>query len=195
MSWEETVRRSSVIRESHRENLISDLRNKPDFHWLVGVPNRFCDRLQGDFFEEFPVIYLDSSSKPKSQWRTVMVVNNTCDLPSGRSPFVSVAPVFGLAKFLEYVARNRKAQGLANFEKDLRKNQISELLFIPALRGFADGALVRLDMICSVPASFLDEAVSHKTRCASFSQTGFYALLMKLTHHLTRMESAEVSRD
>jgi len=195
MSWEETVRQSSVIRETHRETLISDLRDRPDFQWLLSAPNRFCDRLQGDFFEKFPVSYIDPSEKPVLQRRTVMVVNNTCDLPPGRSTLVSVAPVFDFAKFLENTATARKAGAMANFEKDLRKNQISELLFIPALQGFADGALVRLDMICSVPMPFLEEAVSQKTRCASFSQNGFYTLLMKLTHHLTRMESTEVSRD
>lgn len=62
------------------------------------------------------------------------------------------------------------------------------------LKGFSNGALVRLDMICSVPMPFVEEAVSRGARIGSFSQSGFYTLLMKLTHHLTRMESGEVSR-
>jgi hypothetical protein len=123
-----------------------------------------------------------------------MVINNTCDLPPGRNSFVSVAPVFDLGKFLEAKAKSQTSDALANFEKDLRKNQISELLFVPTLKGFPNGALVRLDMICSVPMTFLEEGVSRQTRCASFTQNGFYILLMKLTQHLTRMESDEVER-
>jgi hypothetical protein len=183
-----------VISEQHRESLISNLRDKPDFNWLVGGPNGHTDRLQGDFFETFPVIYLDPAEKPVSKRQTVMVINNTCDLPPGRSKFVSVAPIFDLGRFLEGQAKVRKADSLENFEKDLRKNQISELLFIPTMKGFSNGALVRLDMICSVPMPFLEEAVARGARCASFSQSGFYVLLMKLTHHLTRMESDEVAR-
>lgn len=194
MKWEETVRRSSVIREDHRESLIADLRDKPDFKWLVGVPNHLTDRLQGDFLEAFPVSYIDPAEKPLVKRQTVMVINNTCDLPPGRSQMVSVAPVFDLGKFLEARAKARGADSVANFEKDLRKHQISELLLIPTLKGFSNGALVRLDMICTVPMLFLEQAVTQGTRCASFSQSGFYVLLMKLTHHLTRMESDEVSR-
>jgi hypothetical protein len=194
VKWEETVRRSSVIRENHRESLIADLRDKPDFNWLVGTPNRFTDRLQGDFLESFPVSFIDPAEKPVVKRQTVMVINNSCDLPPGRSNVVSVAPVFDLAKFLAARAKAQKADSLANFEKDLRKNQITHLLFVPVLRGFANGALVRLDMVCSVPTTFLEEAVSRGTRCASFSQSGFYVLLMKLTHHLTRMESDAVAR-
>lgn len=166
MTWEETVRRSSVIREAHRESLIADLRDRQDFKWLVGTPNRHTDRLQGDFFENFPVSYLDPAARPVTQRRTVMVINNTCDLPPGRSKFVSVAPVFDLAKFLEGQAKHRKPDALANLEKDLRKNQISELLVIPTIKGFSNGALVRLDMICTVPMTFLVEAVARNARCA-----------------------------
>lgn len=194
MKWEDTVRRSSVIREQHRESLISDLQDKPNFNWLVGDPHHSIDRLQGDFLETFPVSYIDPEEKPVTKRQTVMLINNTCDLPPGRSQFVSVAPVFDLGKYLEGRAKVRKTESLTNFEKDLRKNQITDLLFIPRLRGFVNGALVRLDMICSVPTIFLEQGISRSTRAASFSQTGFYVLLMKLTHHLTRTESDEVVR-
>ena len=194
MNWEETVRRSSVIREQHRESLIAGLRNRQDFNWLLGAPNRSFDRLQGDFFETFPVSYLDPQAQPATNRRTVMIVNNTCDLPANRSTFVSVAPVVDLGSFLKALEKRRKPEALANFEKTVRENNVCELLFLPTLKGFPNGALVRLDMICSVAMSLLEEAVRRGTRCASFTQNGFYVLLMKLTYHLTRIESDEVTR-
>ena len=195
MIQEEAVRRSSVIPKDRQESLISDLRKIPDFSWLVGAPNRYIEKLQGDFISSFPVCYIDPKQEPVLSRRSVMIVNNTCDLPEGQGNFVSVAPVFDFNKYIESQTGKKSAEALKNHEADLRKNQISHLFFIPHISGFADGALVRLDMICTVPISFLNEAVSSGLRIGSFTQNGFYVLLMKLTQHLTRRESEEVSRN
>jgi len=39
-----------------------------------------------------------------------------------------------------------------------------------------------------------EEALTERRRLASFSQNGFYFLLIKLTNHIARMETAEVAR-
>jgi len=195
MILEEVVRCSSVIPKERQESLISDLRKITDFSWLVGAPNRYTDKLQGDFISSFPVCYIDPELEPVVSRRTVMIINNTCDLPEGRGNFVSVAPAFDFKKYIESQAGKRTTESLKNYEADLRKNQISELVFIPQITGFSDGVIVRLDWICSVPISFLNEAVSSGSRIGSFTQNGFYVLLMKLTCHLTRQESPEVSRN
>lgn len=107
---------------------------------------------------------------------------------------VSVAPLLDLEKYLQSKAGKLDASSLANHERDIRHNQISELLYVPHLPGFTSGAIVRLDMVCSVASSYLQEAVNHNRRIASFTQSGFYLLLMKITYHFTRSESLEVSR-
>jgi hypothetical protein len=195
MIQEEAVRRSSVIPKEKQESLISDLRRIPDFSWLVGAPNPHVEKLQGDFLASFPVCYINSKLEPAVARKSVMIINNTCDLPDGRGSFVSVAPVIDFKKYIESQAGKRTTESLRNHEADLRKNQISELFFIPQITGFADGAIVMLNKICSVPASFLNEAVSNGARIGSFTQNGFYVLLIKLTHHLTRRESEDVSRN
>jgi hypothetical protein len=124
-----------------------------------------------------------------------MIVNNSCDLVPGRAGFVTVAPVFDLGKYLQAESRRRSQESLANYQREIRHNQISELFYFPGIRGFEVGAIVRLGMLCSVAASHLDDSVNTDSRVTSFTQTGFYVLLMKLTHHLTRSETSEVRRD
>lgn len=195
MNFEETVRSSSVIKEEHKETLVSSLRKIPDFSWLLGLSHPDPDPLQGDFFPAFPVVYLKPDGSISQNHRTVMVVNNTCDLPSGHSTMITVAPVFDLEKFLFSQAGKRSHEALVNFERDIRYNQISQLLYVPEVRGFPSGAIIRLDMMCSVAANFLERAVQTGSRIASFTQNGFYVLLMKLTYHLTRTENSEVTRN
>jgi len=195
VNFQEAVHSSSVIREEHKHSLSERLRSIPEFSWLVGLPNEFTDRLQGDFFREFPIVYLKPTGEVVNGRKPVMILNNTCDLPAGRSTMVSVASVFDLERYMQAQSGRRNPQSLADYERDIRHNRISELLFIPNLPGFSTGAIVRLDMVCSVAATFLAVAVEKGGRLASFTQNGFYLLLMKLTYHLTRIESVEVSRN
>ena len=194
MNFDDAVRTSPVIRDEHRDALLEHLKRIPEFSWLVGLPNRHIDRLQGDFIGEFPIVFLRPDGSALSKRRPVMVINNTCDLPDGQSSFVSVAPVLDLEKYLLTQSGKREHNSLANYERDIRKNKVTNLFYIPHLPGFHKGAIVRLDMICSVSSELLAQAVSHGNRLASFTQSGFYLLLMKLNYHFVRSESAEVSR-
>ena len=195
MNFAEAVRRSSSIRDEHKESLIHYLRKIPDFSWMLTRPNSVTDRLQGDFFGEFPVVYLKPDGSTASRKQTVMLINNTCDLPHGRSSFVTVAPAFDFARYLQRQQGKKSADAMMNHIRDLRHNQISELLYVPGVQGFDEGVIVRLDMMCSVAAEILDEAVCRDRRVASFSQNGFYVLLTKLIHHLGRMESPDAQRN
>ena len=195
MNFEEAVKGSSVVQEEHKETLVSNLRKIPDFSWLTGLPHQSFDRLQGDFFSSFPIVYLRPNGGVLQNRKTVMVINNTCDLPPGRNTMVTVAPVFDLEKFLILQTGKRTPDALADYERDVRHNQICELLYVPHLQDFPNGAIIRLDRMCSVASDFLESAVQNGSRIASFTQNGFYVLLMKLTYHLTRTESSEVTRN
>jgi len=194
VNFEEAAEKSSVIRTDHRVSFIECLRKIPDFSWTVGQPNSYFDRVQGDFFKEFPVVYLNPAGDPVASRKHVMLVNNSCDLPPERTSMVTVAAVFDFAKYLKSLDGRRSPEAIKNHARDVRENQISELLFIPTLAGFSEGAIVRLDQLCSVGYALLDQAVKAGSRIASFTQSGLYVLLLKLTHHLTRPESSEVVR-
>ena len=187
-------RYAKIIPEEHQPALRKCLKKIPDFSWLLSEPHSDQDRLQGDLLREFPTVFLDDTATPRSARFTVMILNNTCDLPEGRLDFVTAAPVVDFQKYLEYEEPKRSPQSLQDYARSIRNNDKTELMYLPKITGFDHGALVLLHLVCSVSAKVYHEALRAGKRVASFSQVGFYFLLIKLTTHLARAESTDVSR-
>jgi hypothetical protein len=187
-------RYAKIIPEEHQPALRKCLKKIPDFSWLLSEPHSDQDRLQGDLLREFPTVFLDDTATPRSARFTVMILNNTCDLPEGRLDFVTAAPVVDFQKYLEYEEPKRSPQSLEDYAHSIRNNDKTELMYLPKITGFDHGALVLLHLVCSVSAKVYHEALRAEKRVASFSQVGFYFLLIKLTTHLARAESTDVSR-
>src|ERR1041385_4964193 len=103
-------RYTRIIPKEHIPALSRDLKKIPDFSWLLGQPHREIERLQGDLLKEFPTVVLDDDAKPRCRDFTVMILNNTCDLPDGRLDFVTAAPIVDFNKYLEF-ERTRRSQG------------------------------------------------------------------------------------
>jgi hypothetical protein len=201
-------RYATIIPEEHLPALERNLKRIPDFSWVIGRPHEDIARLQGDLLVDFPTVFLDEASAPRSRQFTVMILNNTCDLPDDRLDFVTAAPVVDFNNYLEF-ERERRFHGKTNVEDSekrrvedslqefgrvLRNNDKTEILYLPPFSEFRHGALVLLHMVCSVSAKLYHDALRQSRRIASFTQTGFYFLLIKLTTHLARAETIEVVR-
>jgi len=200
-------RYTRIIPKEHVPALTRDLKKVPDFSWLLAQPHREIKRLQGDLLKDFPTVILDNDAKPRCQNFTVLILNNTCDLPDDRLDFVTAAPVVDFNKYVEF-ERNRRFKNLITdsdksraedsiqeLARTLRNNNKTEILFLPSFGEFEHGALVLLHLVCSVSANVYREAVGTGRRLASFTQTGFYFLLMKLTTHVARAETTQVVRE
>lgn len=185
---------SSIIPEEHLPALTNCLRKIPDFTWLLAQPHPELDRLQGDLLKDFPTVCLDNTGNPRSHRFTVMVLNNSCDLPEGRVDFVTAAPVVDFNKYLEFERKKRSEESLRGYAEAIRKNDKTELFYLPPFNGFPHGAIVLLHLVCSVSASIYRGALEGGNRVASFTQPGFYFLLIKVTTHLARPESEEATR-
>ena len=187
-------RYSRVIPEEHQPALRSSLKKIPDFSWLLAPPHPTEDRLQGDLVRDFPTVFLDDLSAPRFRKFTVMILNNTCDLPNDRLDFVTAAPVVDFQHYLDFEKNRRSQESLDGYAKSIRSNDKTELFYLPAFTGFENGALVLLHLVCSVSAKVYRKALRAGQRVSSFSQIGFYFLLIKLTTHLARAETTEVTR-
>jgi len=196
-----------IIPKEHVPALTRDLKKVPDFSWLLAQPHREIERLQGDLLKDFPTVVLDNDAKPRCRNFTVLILNNTCDLPDDRLDFVTAAPVVDFNKYVEF-ERNRRLKSLTTdsdksraedsvqeLARTLRNNNKTEILFLPRFGEFEHGALVLLHLVCSVSANVYREALRNGRRLASFTQTGFYFLLMKLTTHIARAETTQVVRE
>ena len=201
-------RYATIIPEEHHPALTRNLKRIPDFSWLIVLPHPQIERPQGDVLADFPTVFLDEKGLPRSRQFTVMILNNTCDLPDDRLDFVTAAPIVDFNEYLEF-ERKRRFRGkdaveesdkkriedsLQEFGRVLRNNDKTEILYLPPFLDFTHGALVLLHLVCSVSATLYRDALRRSQRLVSFTQTGFYYLLIKLTHHLARAETKEVIR-
>jgi hypothetical protein len=201
-------RYARIIPKEHIPALSRDLKKIPDFSWVLGRPHPEIERLQGDLLRDFPTVYLDAKAEARSRNFTVMILNNTCDLPDGRLDFVTAAPVVDFNKYLEFertrrleaqtklgeADKTRIEDGVQELARVIRQNNKTEILFVPEFDEFQNGALVLLHLVCSVSTKIYDQALRTGRRLASFTQTGFYFLLIKLTTHIARAESTQVIR-
>ena len=200
-------RYTRIIPKEHIPALSRDLKKIPDFSWLLGQPHREIERLQGDLLKDFPTVVLDDDAKPRCQNFTVLILNNTCDLPDDRLDFVTAAPLVDFNKYLE-LERTRRLRGqtaerdkkriedsIQELARVLRHNNKTEILFLPSFGEFQYGALVLLHLTCSVSVKIYRDALRAGQRLASFTQTGFYFLLIKLTTHIARAETTIVIRE
>lgn len=187
-------RYSRIIPEEHQPALKSSLKSIPDFSWLLGKPHPTEDRLQGDILRDCPTVVIDDSGAAKVKEFVVMVLNNSCDLPDDRVDFVTAAPIVDFDKFLQFEKRRRSQSSLEGFANAVRQNKKTELFYLPKVAGFDHGALVLLHLVCSVSAKVFRRLLAAGKREASFTQIGFYYLLIKLTTHLARAESDDVQR-
>jgi hypothetical protein len=166
----------------------------PDFTWLLNEPHTSEERLQGDLVRDFPTVLVDENGNPRLASFTVMILNNTCDLPDDRLDFVTAAPIVDFQKYLESEKTRRSPESLEGYAGSIRRNDKTELLYLPKFAGFEHGAIVLLHLVCSVSVKLYQEAIRAKQRVGSFTQIGFYFLLIKLTTHLARTETKEVVR-
>src|SRR6266480_3617758 len=134
-----------IIPKEQIPALSRDLKKIPDFSWLLGEPHREIERLQGDLLREFPTVVLDDQGKPRCQNFTVMILNNTCDLPEGRLDFVTAAPVVDFNKYLEFertrrlkthtrlgeTEKARVEDSVQELARVIRQNDKTEILFVP----------------------------------------------------------------
>jgi len=199
-------RYTRIIPQEHIPALSRDLKKIPDFSWLLGQPHGEIERLQGDLLKDFPTVFLDHEAKPRCRNFAVMILNNTCDLPDDRLDCVTAAPIVDFNRYLEF-ERSRRLKGkttenekkriedsIQELARVLRNNNKTEILFLPSFGEFQHGALVLLYLVCSVSAKIYREALRAGQRLASFTQTGFYFLLIKLTTHIARAETTQVIR-
>lgn len=194
MDLGQAAEQSGVVPKEKVVSLLSALKRVPDFSWLLTGPHPSQYRLQGDIISDFPVALVDEGGNPRCKQLPVIVLNNTCDLQPNRSKFVTVAPAFDFEQYAQSIISKRGEQNAQSHLHSVRANNIYELLWLPSFFDFKQGAVVFLDRVGSVSTKLYEDALASERRLASFSQNGFYFLLIKLTNHIARMESGEIQR-
>lgn len=93
-----------------------------------------------------------------------------------------------LQKYVENLQmKNIREDVIINHVKDIRKQAITSMLFLPANSKMPD-SIVFLNRITSVDNSYFSREELNKKRLFSLSDYGFYMLLFKLSVHFSRIQ-------
>ncbi len=129
-----------------------------------------------------------------------MIFSNTCDIdPQNNRLFdarISFAPVFNLNKYKnalieKYVNSKKKTiQAINSHIDDIKKQNISQIFYLPQGSGLEQDSIVFLDRINNLPSGYFSKDQILKNRLFTLSDYGFYLFLFKLSVHFTRVRES-----
>lgn len=149
----------------------------------------FNTLLQGDGISEVPYVFFPDISNNRKV--NAILLSNTCDmsLDNNRlySSKVMYVPLLRYDKYAEMI-KLKYPEKAENHLKDVRKQYVTQMLYLPQGSGLAYDAIAFFDQAISLPLSKdLVDSFCAK-RLFSLSNLGFYLLLLKLSIHFTRIK-------
>lgn len=126
-----------------------------------------------------------------------MVFSNTCDIDNQNKRLfdarLAFAPIFNLSKYRnaiikKYVISKKKTiESVDSHIEDIKKQNISQIFYLPQGSGLENESLVFFDRINNLPSNYFNEKEIINNRVFSLSDYGFYLFLFKLSIHFTRV--------
>ena len=134
-----------------------------------------------------------------------MIFSNTCDIDAQNDRLfdarISFAPIFNLNKYKnalieKYVnSKIKTIQAINSHIDDIKKQNISQIFYLPQGSGLEQDSIVFLDRINNLPSGYFSKDQIVKNRIFTLSDYGFYLFLFKLSVHFTRVrESVQRSK-
>lgn len=176
------------------------------FNDLKEYPNNLDKRLysyslqesenvyQGDGINGIPVVNLPDTTLYNLP---VVVLSNTCDVNPENPRFFKqrllYAPIFDLDKYHRMLINKfvesgkHRAEAISAHIDAIKKQEITQILFLPKGSKLENDSVVFLDRINNYPAGNLSFQDIVKRRLFVLSNYGFYFLLIKLSIHFTRI--------
>ena len=146
---------------------------------------------QGDGICDMLVVNLPD---PSVRQAPCFLLSNTCDMATeNRRLFPSqivYAPIFNLGKYrsrLLLSSKKDKTQ-IENHIDAIRKQRITQILYLPELSGKIAESIVFLDRVQNCPNIYIDASSIPNRRLFTLSDYGAYLLLLKLSIHFTRIQ-------
>lgn len=144
---------------------------------------------QGDGIRNLPVINLPETKIENSP---VLILSNTCDTePNNKrdtSPRLIYSPIRKLSNYAKYLkSKSIKEEKINQYFDLIRKQEITNKLYLPQGAGLEDECVVLLDYINNCDISVLPVDKVEGNRIFSLSTYGFYILLIKISIHFTRL--------
>lgn len=123
---------------------------------------------------------------------SVMILSNTCDICLDNKRMygnrVLYAPIINLSKFEANLKTQFDEQRVDALIRDIKKQQITQILYLPIGYGMNEEGLVFFDRTISLPLNTALVQQMTQNHKFSLNNFGFYLLLLKLSIHYTRVQ-------
>ncbi len=145
---------------------------------------------QGDGLKDMLVINLPD---PKIGNGNCMVLSNTCDIDILNQRFlpsqIIYSPILSLSKYIKLLEDSRgiTSQRIGSHIESIRKQEVTQIFFLPRYDGVIDESIVLLDHILNSPHDSIDRENLRERRLFILSNFGAYLFLLKLSIHFTRI--------
>lgn len=157
--------------------------------------NASNDRLleQGDVIDGVDIFNLPMTTPTEGKG---FIISNTCDVNPDNDRAVPMGVMYAPVLNLEKYENRLKAEGLysEDWGRSVRMQQITNLVYLPAGLGMDYEAIVPLDKINSMASDYITPETASSNRVSRLSLTGWYILLIKITHHFARTTNELISR-
>jgi len=176
------------------------------FSELKQFPNNIDERIYTNKLEADPLIYQGDGlnnmlciNLPNMDARPLlgMVFSNTCDLDENNKRLfnarIAYAPIFNLEKYKNVLIKKcvetncKSEESIISHIEDIKKQNISQIFYLPKGAGLKNDSIVFLDRINNLPTNYFDDKKIQTNRVFSLSDYGFYLFLFKLSVHFTRI--------
>jgi len=121
-----------------------------------------------------------------------IVLSNTCDIDLSNKRFFSSSicyvPIISIDKYHKLLTdKSQKPESyIKSHIEDIRKQRITQILYLPKGSGLNDESIVFLDKINNIANNHIDRNISN--RLFILSDYGLYILLLKISIHFTRIQ-------
>jgi hypothetical protein len=178
--------------------LFEDLKKFPSI-----INDRFYSRslfrsksfFQGDGVKQLLVINFPD---PQARELPSMIFSNSCDIdPDNKRLFPSrfvYAPIFQLEKYKNALIEDHvdngtyKKSDIENHIQSVKKQFITQILFLPKGCDLLNESLVFLDRLNNCPVELLNQKNNDSLKLFTLSNYGFYLFLIKISIHFTRVQ-------
>ncbi len=146
---------------------------------------------QGDGLPNLPFLTIpEREAKPAN----AIVISNSCDIDPENVRFFRSKVVYAPVLKLERYKKMLLGEGFSENEidahlKSIRKQQVTQIFFLPAQGGLDQDAFVLLDRLISCDSDFIERNTLPDSRLFSLSDYGHYLFLVKISMHFCRLNA------
>ena len=143
---------------------------------------------QGDGLQNLLIINLPDTATKRGMG---IVLSNSCDINASNERLFQAsfcyAPIFSLPAYLGALRKQFPEERVASHERELRRQSVTQIFFLPQGGKLANDAIVFLDRIISIANDTIDRNNLSDRRLFTLSDFGAWLFTLKLSIHFCRI--------